>query len=118
MDKAHASHMLSIFQRAIPEITSRATLFFVDKNPYIFPGSGEKVKLEKYQIGEPEGIGAGFEFTIARLLKDGYEIVFTLSFKLEEYPERKFYVKEWRMAEAVILYTLRGFYPEEPATPP
>lgn len=56
--------LVKIFQRAIPEITDKAEIFYTDENPYR-SHDGETISLQEYEI--PAGAGKFFyRFTIAR----------------------------------------------------
>jgi hypothetical protein len=70
--------LIELFRKAIPEISEKATLFFVHEKTYTFPASGEKIELKEYRIErEP---GSFWEFTIELFVWDSVEYVFVLEF--------------------------------------
>jgi hypothetical protein len=89
---------LEIFRRAIPEITDEAILFLVTDNPYLFPGDGKLIQLKSYTVPGPkrEGFPTSYQFTIARKIFEGDELVFALEFHIMDRPGEfesgKFYI--------------------------
>lgn len=84
---------LQIFRLAEEEISESATLFIVHNKSYIFPGNGERIKLNHYKVRGPDG--SFFEFDIAFAVFDGIEYVFLLEFRIDG-DSGKYYIKHYK----------------------